>query len=235
MDRRYIAEKLTAQLQLETPPVALAFVESPPLGVDLFEDQVPSACTLWRRAEARVFYAPAEIHYNCPIGVMTMGFEMTEAVKEQLMGVMGKMCGCGYVVEAEAAKIPAVSKKKSGIVYGSLLDLPLEPDLVLMWVTPRQAMFFGEAVGASRWTDSGTAVYGRPACAALAVAAESSRPASSFGCMGMRTYTEIEDDRLFVAVPAARLEELVDSLTATLAANAEMREYYVAHKAEFPA
>jgi uncharacterized protein (DUF169 family) len=235
MDRQYIADKLVTQLRLDTPPVALAFVESPPQGMDSFEDQVPSACTLWRRAESRTFYAPAELHYNCPIGVLTMGFEMTDGVKEQLMGVMGKMCGCGYVVEAEAAKIPAVSKKKSGIAYGPLSSLPVEPDLALMWVTPRQAMLFGEAVGSSRWTDSGTSVYGRPACAALAMAAESSRPASSFGCMGMRTYTEISDDRLFVAVPAARLEELVESLGATLTANAEMREYYVAHKAAFPA
>jgi uncharacterized protein (DUF169 family) len=164
-----------------------------------------------------------------------MGFELTDPIKEQLMGVMGKMCGCGYVVEAEAAKIPAVSKKKSGIVYGPLSEIPVEADLVLMWVTPRQAMLFGEAVGSSRWTESGTSVYGRPACAAVSAAVESARAAASFGCMGMRTYTEIEDDRLFVAVPAARLEELVDSLTATLAANAEMREYYVAHKAEFTA
>lgn len=233
MDRQDLAEKLLAQLQLDAPPVALAFVESPPANVDVFAGQVPSACTLWRRAESRTFYAPAETHYNCPIGVMTMGFEMPGAVQEQLMGVMGKMCGCGYVVEAEAAKIPSVSKKKSGIVYGPLATFPGEPDLVLLWVTPRQAMLLGEAVGTTRWTESGTAVYGRPACAALAAAAETSRPASSFGCMGMRTYTEIPDDRLFVAVPGSRLLELVDTLGATLAANAEMRDYYVAHKAQY--
>lgn len=233
MDSRHVAESLVSQLQLDTPPVALAFVESPPHGVAAFEQQVPSACTLWRRAESQTFYAPAETHFNCPIGALTMSFEMPDSVKEQLMGVMGKMCGCGYVVEAEAAKIPGVSKKKSGIVYGPLGAFPLEPDLVLVWVTPRQAMLFGEAAGTSRWTDSGTAVYGRPACAALALAAESSRPATSFGCMGMRTYTEIGDDRLFIALPAAHLMDFVERLTATLVANEEMREYYVAHKAEF--
>ena len=33
----------------------------------------------------------------------------------------------------------------AGIVYGPLGELPIEPDLILLWLTPRQAMFYSEA------------------------------------------------------------------------------------------
>lgn len=234
MDQSQVAEILTARLNLATPPVALAFVEAAPPGMEIFVRQVPSACTLWREAESRVFFAPPEAHFNCPIGAMTMGFEMPPEVQEQLSGFVEKMCGCNYVSADEPAKIPSVTKKKAGIVYGPLEIFPIPADLVLLWLSPRQAMFYGEAIGSCRWTEEvPTGVFGRPACAALPVVMERSDAASSFGCMGMRTFTEISDDLMFVALPGNRLTEFVSSLDATVAANEEMRQFYEGHKARF--
>lgn len=236
MDQSQIAARLSSQLELSQPPVGLAFVDEVPAGVEVFMGEVPSACTFWRRAESRVFFAPAEAHYNCPIGTMTMGFEMPAAVQEQLMGFMGMMCDCGYVAPEEAAKIPTVGRKSRGIVYGPLASLPVVPDLILVWLTPRQAMLYGEAVGSSRWTgEAPTAVFGRPACAALPAALQRSAPTSSFGCMGMRTFTEISDDRLLISIPGAVAEDFVASLDSAAAANATMQAFYEGHKARFTA
>ena len=236
MDQTQIAESLSSKLSLSQPPVGLAFVDEAPAGVETFDGEVPSACNFWRRAESRVFYAPAEAHYNCPIGTMTMGFDMPQAVQEQLGGFMGMMCDCGYVAPEEAAKIPTVGRKSRGIVYGPLQSLPVAPDLVLLWVTPRQAMLYGEAVGSSRWTgEAPTAVFGRPACAALPAALQKSAPTSSFGCMGMRTFTEISDDRMLVAIPGSALQDFVKALDAVSAANATMQTFYQGHKARFTA
>ncbi len=158
MSYRGVALDLTAKLELDSPPIALAFVTAPPAGVESFEDEVPSACSFWIRAQSGVFYSPAEKHFNCPIGAMTMGFEMPPAVQEQLGGLVEKMCTCEYIGADEPAQIPSVKGEKSGIVYGPLQDFPLAPDLVLMWLSPRQAMFDSEAVGKNRWTsDSPTA------------------------------------------------------------------------------
>ncbi len=113
---------------------------------------------------------------------MTMGFEMPSAVKDQLMDVVGTMTSCGYIALEEVQKIPTVKGQKAGIVYGPLKAFPIHADVILVWLTPRQAMLFSESVGKCRWTEAApAAVFGRPACAALAVAFEQSQPALSLG------------------------------------------------------
>ncbi len=233
MDQVRIAEQHATTLSLREPAVALAFVDSAPAGIPALDEQVPSACAMWRKAETKVFYAPAESHFNCPVGSMTMGFDLPEAVKNELMGLVGKMCECGYFSADEPAKMPTVHRKSQGIVYGPLKDLPVQPDLILMWLTPRQAMFLNEASGAARWTDEPSSMFGRPGCAALPVALDSSKPASSFGCMGMRTFTEVADDRFLAVLPATRAEDFVQSLAAVAASNDTMRAFYEERKARF--
>lgn len=234
MNSPQLAEKLASQLRLDTPPIALSFVETAPVGVQVFDQEVPSACTFWRKAEAGVFYASAEKHFNCPIGAMTMGFDMPDSVQQQLGGFVEKMTGCGYIAAEEPGSIPSVKKSKTGIVYGPLRDFPIAPDLVLMWMTPRQAMLYGEAVGMCRWTESNhKAIFGRPACAALPVAFEQSHAALSLGCMGMRTFTEISEDRLLMVLPGEKVQEFVAALESTLMANQTMQAFYEGHKARF--
>jgi uncharacterized protein (DUF169 family) len=229
-----ISEEISSQLSLDSPLIALAFVETPPTGVQTFVGEVPSACTFWREAASRVFYASADQHFNCAIGAMTMGFDMPPTVQEQLMGTVQKMCDCGYLSPEEPEKIPGIQKKKSGIVYGPLADFPVEADLVLMWLTPHQGMLYAEAVKTGRWTESApTAVFGRPACAALPVAFGNSESALSLGCMGMRTFTAISQDRMLAVLPGENAADFAGTLKSTLAANETMREFYEGHKAKF--
>ncbi len=228
------AAQIGSQLALAAPPVALAFVEAPPAGVRNFDQEVPSACTFWRKAETSVFYAPAEKHFNCPIGGMTMGFDMPGAVQENLMELVRKMFGCGYISPEETAKIPSIKKKKTGIVYGPLGNFPIEPDLILMWLTPSQAMLYSEAAGTCRWSDELPAmVFGRPSCAALPVAFGQSQSTLSLGCTGMRIFTDISENRLLAVLPADRLQEFLNGLGSITEANAAMREFYEGHKGKF--
>lgn len=234
MDRRESAERISAGLGLDSPPIALAFAGTAPAGVEVFTGEVPSACVFWRRAESSVFYAPAERHMNCPIGAMTMGFEMPEGVQAELMGLVSKMCELGYISPQEPEKIPTNGRKPTGIIYGPLRDFPVEPDVVLIWLTPRQAMLYNEAVGDSRWTTaSPTTVRGRPACAALPQALSSSQATLSLGCMGMRTFTEVSDDRLLAVLPGNRAGDLADSLGSIIKSNDAMESFYRQHKARF--
>ena len=236
MENHGLAQGISSGLQLESPLVALAFVESPPDGVAKFDSEVPSACSFWRKAEEEVFYADAEQHFNCPVGAMVMGFDLPEAVGEQLGGLVEMMGGCQYLAPEEAAKIPSIAKSKNSIVYGPLGSFPLEPDLILMWLTPRQAMFFSEAAGTCSWTESvPTSALGRPACAALPSALNQSRPTLSLGCMGMRTFTEVNQDRMLAVIPGSQGQEFLDRLGTSLSANEAMKEFYEGHKAQFVA
>jgi uncharacterized protein (DUF169 family) len=222
-------------LDLRLRPVALAFVTECPPGVREFEGEVPSACTFWRRAEDGVFFAPAAAHMNCPIGAMTMGFVMTEEQQAELMQLVGQMGEIGYVDPAEAANIPSVPGEKSGIVYGPLEEFPVEPDIVLAWVTGRGAMMLDEATGASRWTpeQAGLMTFGRPSCAAVAVAMRTSGPAFSVGCAGMRIFTGVDPDLNLAVLPRPVLVDLEERLAATARANEQMAEHYNAQKQRF--
>jgi uncharacterized protein (DUF169 family) len=228
------AAQMTNRLQLSSPPVALSFVKEPPAGVPAFEGQVPSACTFWREAEARLFYAPAEKHFNCPIGVMTMGLEMTSDVQQNLMTIVEMMCGAKYIGSGEPANIPSVKGEKAGIVYGPLADFPIEPELVLMWLNNRQAMLYNEAAGTCHWTGQGPAhIFGRPACAALPMALDASEATLSLGCLGMRTFTDVADDRLLAVLPGGKIAAFCDALESAVSANEQMGSFYREHKAKF--
>jgi uncharacterized protein (DUF169 family) len=231
MQRPDIAGLITSLLELEIPPVALTFVDEPPPGVPA-GGPVPSSCAFWREAERGVFFAPARDHFNCPVGAMVMGFDLPEDVTAQLGGLVETMCDHNYISPEEAAHIPSVQRTSAGIVYGPLADLPAEPDVVLLWASPEQAMLVNESGGGAQWSSTPNRVGGRPACAALPLAMAGSRPALSFGCAGMRTFTGMPSDRMLVAVPGEGLAAFVDALAATVEANRTMHAFYEQRRAE---
>ena len=228
-----VASRLRASLDLEFPPVALVRVTEAPTDVPRFGDVVPSACTFWRRAEQSLFYADAEAHMGCPIGAMVMGFELSESKTDELMSIVGDMCDVEYLEEAEVPQIPKFDAGVAGVVYGPLseFDHENEPDVVLVWVTPKQAMLLEETVGGTRWTsDTGGSILGRPACGVLPRAHDSALPTLSLGCAGMRTFTEIPDEFVLVAIPQTQLDHLEAALDRTMAANGQMIVAYEAMK-----
>ncbi len=158
MNHNDAARLLEENILLDKPAIGLAFVNDPPPEVAGLEDVAPSSCAFWREAETKVFYASAEDHYNCPLGAMVMGFPLPDPQMDRLMQEVGMMCESSYVREEEVPNVPKVERSASGIVYGPLGQLPVQPDVVLLWVTPRQAM----VVGAARGSSIGRA--GRRAC-----------------------------------------------------------------------
>ncbi len=234
MNNASLASQLESGLQLTRPPIAAAWADTPPDGVRVMERAVPSTCALWPLAEQGVFYAPAATHANCPIGAMTMGFELTEPIQENLMAVVQKMVGDGYLGADEPPAIPKVSVAAQGIVYGRLAELPLDADVVLMWLAPAATMIFSEAAGDAAWGDGARGVaLGRPTCAALPQAINTGQPTTSLGCAGMRTFTGVPDELLLAVVPGTDLPRFAGALERTLAANAAMQQFYDAHQAQF--
>lgn len=232
MNLEQLATTLTTELRLERPPVGLAFVAEPPPGVPLAPTPVPSACTFWRLAQERVFYAPADVHLECPIGMLTMGFELPSEHLPRADELIQTMTALEYLDTAEIARLPAVRRGHRGIVYGPLAQLPLAPDVVILQVTPVQAMLLAEADGSSALAETpGLATMGRPACAALAHAVTKAAATLSLGCIGARTYVELPDERALLVLPAASLERTVARLPVLARANAELARHHQAQKA----
>src|SRR5262245_20562191 len=149
-----IASLLAAELDLRRPSVALAFLETPPPGVPANPAPVPSACTFWRRAEAGVFFAPAEAHYECPVGTMTMGFQLPADQMPRAEALVSAMVGLEYLGAEEAERMPSVAKSHTGVLYGPLAGFPVDPDVVLLLLTPRPAMPVAESAGRSSLPDT---------------------------------------------------------------------------------
>jgi uncharacterized protein (DUF169 family) len=236
MNFEAMSGQIIQSLQLSTPPVALGFLDEPPDRVTAFDSTVPSACAFWTRAEQGLFFAPADLHENCPIGVVTMGFPISERVSSNLQEFVKKMCGASYIGTNEPEYIPRMANAKRGVLYGPLWMFPINPDLILIWVNGRQAMLIEEALGTVCWDSVSKAeAFGRPACGALAISANEKRPTLSFGCSGMRTFTEVADDKLLVSLPGSHLQALTKRLQSTVQANEEMLSFYRYHKTQFPA
>ncbi len=199
-------------LSLEKPIIGLAFVEAQPEGISRIGKAIPSTCAFWREAETGVFYADASDHLNCALGAMVMGFPLPDETMGRLMEDVGMMCGTSYVREEEVEKVPKNDRASAGIVYGPLSRFPVDPDLALVWATPRQAMVVAESSGLINWAAEPAGVYGRPGCAAIPVALTEGRAAQSFGCVGMRINAAVEDDLMLMAIPGGKLDSLVTEL-----------------------
>lgn len=226
-DVRELSDLLVSSLGLEVPPVALRFVARVPAGLRRFEGEVPSACTFWQRAEQGLFFADAPAHLNCLIGMHTMGLPIPAERQPELMGLIGQMAASDYFDASEVPHVPTDASAKEGIVYGPLADFDVTPDAVLLWLTPRQSMLLQEATGAAHWGEGSTiATFGRPSCAAIPAALRRGAATQSLGCVGMRTFTEISDDRLLCVLPKQILGGLAAALERVVRANETMGQYY---------
>jgi uncharacterized protein (DUF169 family) len=221
-----LAALLRDALELELAPVAIAFLDAPPDGIDRVDTTMPAGCGYWRLARDRVFYTEAADHTGCPIGVLTMGLEADADVQQRAGELVTLMESISYLQPGEVAALPSVRPGPAVIAYGPLERFPLEPDVALVTSTPEQAMWLAEAAGAMKLNEPALHLHGRPACAAIPRALESTRLELSLGCAGMRTFTAVEPGMLMSVLPAPAFVGLGERLRSIAAANASMRAHY---------
>jgi uncharacterized protein (DUF169 family) len=226
------ATPLEELLGLKTVPVAVTFLGKAPASVPRAAAAGPSSCTYWKRAaEGQTFYTEAADHYACPIGGYTHGVDLPAAQMEELQGVVGTMVSLGYLRMEEVANIPRRQEAFGVAVYAPLGMATTQPDVVLVRGNAAQIMLVEEAAQAAG-VGSGSALMGRPTCAALPAAMQSGRGIASLGCIGNRVYTEMDDDELYYALPGKHLTAVVQKLATIVNANRELKKY---HRARVPA
>ncbi len=231
-----LTQRFVELLQLKQPPVGLAFVDGIPEHVAHTSQRVPSACTFWRLAEQGVFYASAEDHQECPIGVMTLGFSMPEASQQRAQELVQTMASVQYFSPAEVSALPVVDTPHQSIVYGRLDQFPGEADVVLCILDTRQAMLIAEAQGNVNWLQQGgQSAFGRPTCAVIPRALRTGLTSMSFGCIGARTYTGLTSGELVLTLPASAFADLVERLEIIVSANAVLAPFHQGQKEKFSA
>ena len=81
----------------------------------------------------------------------------------------------------------------------------------------------------------GLPTMGRPACAAVAWAANEDDVTLSLGCIGARTYVEVPDDRAIVIIPGAALDRVAERLGTLAQANRDLAAFHQKNKADYAA
>lgn len=217
---------LAQLLRLDSPPVAVAFVDAPPDGVPRVAASEPAGCGYWRRAaQGEVFYTLADDHKRCPIGAHTHNVPLSPAEQQELMGLVGTMVELSYIRMEEVPQIPTRRSPLQVAVYAPLSNTPVEPDVVLVRGKARQLMLLAEAAQAAGVAGAGPTM-GRPTCAALPEAINSERTAASFGCVGNRVYTGAGDDDAYFAIPGRQLAALEEKLALIVRANEELEKFH---------
>ena len=225
-------QQLKTLLRLAYDPVGISGAsDSDPITIGLAP--APSACSFWRRAETARFTADAKSHNNCKVGAHVMGFSLGEQDMQALGTLVQTMTGVSYIMPEEVPALPRLSEHKTWR-YSPLSAASAAPELVLLWIDGRQVMLIQEAMGSAHWkSGKWLRTTGRPACGALALAYHHAEAVLSFGCAGMRTFTEIPDGFMLLVVPGESVEGLCRGLAQTAQSNAAVQCVYDKQKTAF--
>ena len=219
------------QLQLDHPPVAVAFLPAPPPGLTRVPRPDAASCAYWRQAsEGRAFYTTADDHQNCPVGAFTHGVELSPAKGQELEGLIGTMVELKYLKMEEVPQIPHRLQPLQVAAYAPLTEATFDPDLVIFRGNARQIMLLSEAARRAGVFEAG-AVMGRPACSMLPQSLAEAGSVMSVGCIGNRVYTGLADDELYLTVPGGALDRVMGEVGTILTANEELERFHRARAA----
>jgi len=226
VETRSSAARLKSLLGLETNPVAVAFSDAPPAGLERIESPAASGCTYWRlAAEGRAFYTEAEDHFGCPVGAHTHNVVMPPEKQQELQGLVGTMVQLEYIRMEEIPQIPRRRRPMAIASYAPLEGAAFSPDAVLVRGNARAIMLLAEAAAAAGAPVQG-GVMGRPTCAFIPVTADEGRAAASAGCIGNRVYTGLGDNEMYFSIPGGQLAAVVAKLETIVNANRELESFH---------
>ena len=231
-----LARRLTAALHLTTPPIAITFSKDAPAGVPAFDapmpeptvdgrtGRVPAGCVFWVHGADHTFTTVPEDHGNCSVGSYTHG--MIPLHEAALHSDVGALVDSGWVTPEMFPSIPAVKERPDYVTYGPLDESPVEPDVVLLRVNPKQLMVISDAL-------PGLRIEGKPQCHIVAIAKESGEAAASVGCILSRTRTGMPSTEQTCALPGPMLADIVSRVETTAAVDAGVSAYAADDAARF--
>jgi uncharacterized protein (DUF169 family) len=220
-----ISGMFTRYLHLSQPPVAVCLAEQVPAGVTQWSGHSPAGCRFWQEASTGVFATSAADHSLCSIGQYTHNLDMTPASGSDLADALKVFADLSYVRQEDLAMIPVLSSTPKYVLYGPLSQIPLDPDVVLLFVRADQTLILSEA---SQQLENGLPpAMGRPACAVIPQVRNSGRSALSLGCCGARAYLDVlTDDVALYAVPGPSVAAFAERVAALAKANEVLMKFH---------
>ena len=164
----------------------------------------------------RTFTTVAADHGNCSVGSLTHGFATLDEVAGR--ADVAALLESGWVTMDMIPTIPVVADRPDFVTYGPLAETSVDPDVVLIRINGKQLMVLADTL-------PGLRIEGKPQCHIVAVAKQQGEVAVSVGCMLSRTRTAMPSAEMTCAIPASRLDNLVDRIQATATTDATVASY----------
>jgi uncharacterized protein (DUF169 family) len=147
---------------------------------------------------------------------MTHGFKTLDDVATN--ADVAALLETGWVTLDVVPHIPVVTQRPAFVTYGPLRQTPIDPDVVLLRLNPKQVMVLHDALPDMR-------LEGKPQCHIIAIAKEQNDVAASVGCMLSRVRTGMPNGQMTCAIPAGRLTAVIERLQTTSAADKAVAAY----------
>ena len=210
-----LAQELIRLLDLDHPPVAIAFHEQEPAEqLRSRPTPEPAGCCFWQQAEQRRLHTTATDHAHCSVGSYTHGLiSLAEAAAGEDTAAL---VGSRWVTEADLASAPRVAATPAAITYEPF-DEADAADVVLVRLTATSLMALQGACPE-------LAVVSKPQCQIVPLALGGTIAASP-GCAVSRVRTGLPADELTCALPARDLSDIVARLARSRAADAAVSAY----------
>jgi uncharacterized protein (DUF169 family) len=219
-----IETKIQSLLGGERRPIAVAFTDVPPAGVEKFAGSEPSSCSFWRLAAAgRTFYTAPPDHQNCPIGGYTHNLLEPSRMPE-LEQTLKLMSGIGYLRMEEVGGVFHLDQAPKFVVYSPLAEAPVPPSVVIASGRPAKVMLLAEAANRAGQM-SKLPMLGRPTCMAIPAAMANGAVASA-GCIGNRVYTGVGEDELYIFLRGETLRQIAGEIDTIEEANRTLTGYH---------
>lgn len=214
-----MAESLKEILGLRKSPVAIKLLkidEELPIDISPLDFPVRHCVSINMAAHGAVFYLPMEKH-ACAAAKAALGMaELPEKVKN---GTVPYMHGLAATQEAAARIMAEIPKLLVGTMKGTILA-PLEmasfdPDVIVLTVIPKQAMWIANAYlfdsGSPRIMANFAGM--QASCAdATGMPYATNNVNFSVGCYGCRSAGKLADDEMYVGIPYRQLKMVVENL-----------------------
>ena len=230
-----IDARIVAALKPSAAPIGITFngnVDVPSLGRPMAPANgngrtgaVPAGCVFWMMSTDRAFSTNAEDHANCSVGSYTHGLITAEAAARR--DDVGAILEAGWVDEKSFLGLPRLGFLPARIDYGPLWSAT-KPDVILLRINGLALMTLKDA-----FLD--LAIEGKPQCHIIPLAFNEQRPVASTGCALSRARTGMRSEEMTCALPAARADELLERLEATVQLNRTMARYAAEDARRWPA
>lgn len=227
--------ELVNLLGLVHAPVAINFHATAPAQADWYDapmteptddgrsGRVPASCVFWADAHESTFTTAPEDHGNCSVGRFTHGLVGAEGILDKTD--VGTLLEVGWVTMEAFAGVAALQTAPAAITYGPLAESTGDHDVVLLRISPKQMMEIADAIDVE--------FSGKPQCQIIPRAADRNVVAASMGCALSRARIGMSDDEMTCAVPAGRIDELLEGLRSVSRADEAVVGYALADKARF--